>query len=72
MKFLLDTNTCIYALKQNQSVLGQLLSQNREDILLSVISEGELRTGAAKSSSRSLPAIMDACIVIAAKEMRRG
>lgn len=51
MKFLLDTDTCIYALKQNQSVLGQLLSKSREDILLSVISEGELRTGAAKSSS---------------------
>lgn len=39
VKFLLDTDTCIYALKQNQSVLGQLLSKSREDILVSVISE---------------------------------
>lgn len=43
--------TCIYALKQNQSVLGRLLSKSREEIALSVITEGELRTGAAKSSS---------------------
>lgn len=51
VKFLLDTDTCIYTLKQNQSVLGQLLSKSREDILVSVISEAELRKGAAKSSS---------------------
>jgi tRNA(fMet)-specific endonuclease VapC len=51
VKFLLDTDTCIYALKQNQSVLDQLLSKSRENIAVSVISEGELRTGAAKSSS---------------------
>jgi tRNA(fMet)-specific endonuclease VapC len=51
VKFLLDTDTCIYALKQNQSVLERLLSAAREDIALSVISEAELRTGAAKSSS---------------------
>lgn len=51
MKFLLDTDTCIYALKQNQRVLGRLLSKSREDILLSVVTEGELRTGAAKSTS---------------------
>lgn len=51
MKFLLDTDICIYALKQNQSVLEQLLSTPREDIALSAISEAELRTGAAKSSS---------------------
>jgi len=51
VKFLLDTDTCIYALKQNENVLGQLLSKSREDIAVSVISEGELRTAAAKSSS---------------------
>jgi tRNA(fMet)-specific endonuclease VapC len=51
MKFLLDTDTCIYALKQNPSVLRQLLSTAREDVAISVITEGELRTGAAKSSS---------------------
>lgn len=51
MQFLLDTDTCIYALKQNEVVLGNLLSTAREDVVVSVITEAELRTGAAKSSS---------------------
>ncbi len=51
MKFLLDTDTCIYALKQNPAVLRHLLAQSREDIAVSVITEAELRTGAAKSTS---------------------
>lgn len=51
MRFLLDTDTCIYALKQNEAVIGRLLSTPREDVMVSVISEAELRTGAAKSSS---------------------
>jgi Predicted nucleic acid-binding protein, contains PIN domain len=51
MRFLLDTDTCIYALKQNEAVLGALLSTAREDVAISVITEAELRTGAAKSSS---------------------
>lgn len=49
--FILDTDTCIYALKQDENVLQQLLSTPREEVLVSVITEGELRTGAAKSSS---------------------
>jgi tRNA(fMet)-specific endonuclease VapC len=51
VKFLLDTDTCIYALKQHAVVLNNLLAQSRENIALSVISEAELRTGAAKSAS---------------------
>lgn len=51
MKFLLDTNICIYALKQNQRVLDHLLAHNRSDVAISVITEAELRTGAAKSTS---------------------
>jgi tRNA(fMet)-specific endonuclease VapC len=51
VKFLLDTDTCIYALKQNDRVIAQLLSTAREDVAVSVITEAELRTGAAKSSS---------------------
>jgi len=51
MRFLLDTDTCIYALKQNEHVIGHLLSTPREDVMVSVLTEGELRTGAAKSSS---------------------
>jgi len=49
--FILDTDTCIYALKQDENVLQQLLSTPREDVLVSVITEAELRTGAAKSKS---------------------
>jgi tRNA(fMet)-specific endonuclease VapC len=51
MKFLLDTDTCIYALKQNPAVLRNLLARTPEDIVVSVITEAELRTGAAKSNS---------------------
>ena len=51
MKVLLDTDTCIFALKRNASVLDRLLSRSRADIAVSVITEAELRTGAAKSSS---------------------
>jgi tRNA(fMet)-specific endonuclease VapC len=51
MKFLLDTDTCVYALKQYPAVLKHLLAQSREDIAVSVITEAELRTGAAKSTS---------------------
>ena len=51
MKFLLDTDTCIDALKQKLPVLKNLLARAPEDIAVSVITEAELRTGAAKSSS---------------------
>jgi tRNA(fMet)-specific endonuclease VapC len=51
VKFLVDTNICIYALKQNPVVLGRLLAQKPVDVGLSVITEAELRTGAAKSTS---------------------
>lgn len=51
MRFLLDTDTCIYALKAHINVLSKLLSMNREDVAISVMTEAELRTGAAKSSS---------------------
>jgi tRNA(fMet)-specific endonuclease VapC len=53
VKYLLDTDTCIYALKQNRVVLGELLMRSRDDVAVSVITEAELRTGAAKSSSPS-------------------
>jgi tRNA(fMet)-specific endonuclease VapC len=49
--FILDTDTCIYALKQDENVIRQLLSTPREDVLVSVITETELRTGATKSTS---------------------
>jgi tRNA(fMet)-specific endonuclease VapC len=51
MKFLLDTDTCIYAMKQNDAILARLLATAREEVTISVITEAELRTGAAKSMS---------------------
>ena len=51
MKYLLDTDTCIYALKQRTAVLERMLSRSRADVAVSVITEAELRTGAAKSSA---------------------
>lgn len=53
MRFLLDTDICIYALKGHPAVLENLLAHSRADVAVSVISEAELRTGAAKSSSPS-------------------
>lgn len=50
MKFLLDTDTCIYALRQHAAVLRHLLAQSPQDIAVSVITEAELLTGAAKSA----------------------
>jgi tRNA(fMet)-specific endonuclease VapC len=49
VKFLLDTDICIYALKQDPVVLRNLLSHQRADVAISVLTEAELRTGAAKS-----------------------
>jgi len=53
VKFLLDTGTCIYALKQDERVIERLLAAAREDVAVSVITEAELRNRAAKSSSPS-------------------
>lgn len=50
MRYLLDTNICIYALKNRPpEVLTRLRSIRRTDIALSVITVLELRQGAEKS-----------------------
>ena len=49
--YLLDTNICIYALKGHPRILNKLLSKSPATIWVSVITEAELRAGAAKSSS---------------------
>jgi tRNA(fMet)-specific endonuclease VapC len=51
MRYLLDTSICIYALKQHPLVIHRLLAEKRADVALSVITECELRTGAAKASA---------------------
>ena len=51
MKFMLDTNICIYLIKQRpQSVLDRFLSLPVGDIGISVITLAELRYGAGKSN----------------------
>ena len=50
MELLLDTDTCIYAIKKQPNVLGALLAVN-DDVAVSVVTEAELRTGAIKSTS---------------------
>ncbi len=51
MKYLLDTNICIFALKQVPKVRERMMRHKPSEIALSVITEAELRTGAAKSPS---------------------
>jgi tRNA(fMet)-specific endonuclease VapC len=51
MKFLLDTNTCIYAIKKYGDVIEAMSAVNPDVIAVSVVSEAELRTGAAKSTA---------------------
>jgi tRNA(fMet)-specific endonuclease VapC len=50
MKFMLDTNICIFIIKQkSSSVLGQLKKHKVGDIGISSITLAELRYGASKS-----------------------
>jgi tRNA(fMet)-specific endonuclease VapC len=48
--YLLDTNTCVYAIKRNAEVLKRLRERSPEDFGISAITLAELWFGAAKSS----------------------
>jgi tRNA(fMet)-specific endonuclease VapC len=48
--YLLDTNTCIYAIKRDAEVLRRLREASPDDFGVSTITLAELRFGAAKSS----------------------
>ncbi|MBQ7145565.1 MAG: type II toxin-antitoxin system VapC family toxin [Lachnospiraceae bacterium] len=51
MKYMLDTNICIYAIKQKpESVLRALQSHEPADICISTVSYGELVHGVEKSA----------------------
>jgi tRNA(fMet)-specific endonuclease VapC len=50
-QFLLDTDTCIFALKRKHGVAERMVAHARASIHLSVITVAELRAGAAKSAS---------------------
>ncbi len=48
MKYMLDTNTVSFLLRQNPTVCRKIASLPMDQLCLSVISEGELRYGLAK------------------------
>lgn len=49
MKFLLDTDICIFALKHRAEVLSQLQNLSPSDVAISAMNEAELRYGALNS-----------------------
>ena len=52
MKYMLDTNICIYAIKNKpESVIRKVLAQNPEDLCISVITYAELMHGVEKSQA---------------------
>lgn len=52
MKYMLDTNSCIYAIKNKpESVIRKVLAQNPEDLCISVITYAELMHGVEKSQA---------------------
>ena len=53
MIYLLDTNTCVYAIKRRPEVLRRLRALSPDDLGVSAITLAELRFGAAKSSRPS-------------------
>lgn len=51
MKYVLDTDTCIFALTRRMGVLKRLLGESPDDIMVSAMTEAELTFGAIKSSN---------------------
>ncbi len=49
MRYLLDTNTCIYALKQQGGVIDRLGEHSPDDLAVSIVTVAELWFGARKS-----------------------
>lgn len=49
MKYMLDTNTCIFIIKQDKKILSRLENTDFKDICISSITLSELEYGAAKS-----------------------
>src|SRR6266702_4691361 len=50
MRFLLDTNTCVYAMHRRPEVISAIMSRRRPDMAVSVVTEAELMFGVGKSS----------------------
>lgn len=53
MKFLLDSDICIDAIKKHGDVIEAMRAVNPHDVAVSVVTEAELRTRAAKSAAPS-------------------
>ena len=52
MKYMMDTKICIYAIKNKpESVIRKILSQNPEDLCISVVTYAELMHGVEKSQA---------------------
>ena len=52
MKYMMETNICIYAIKNKpESVIRKILSQNPEDLCISVVTYAELMHGVEKSQA---------------------
>ena len=52
MKYMMDTTICIYAIKNKpESVIRKILSQNPEDLCISVVTYAELMHGVEKSQA---------------------
>lgn len=51
MKYILDTDICIFALKQRMGVLQRLLQESPDDIAVSAMTQAELTFGAIKSAN---------------------
>ena len=50
MKYLIDTDICIFALRQRMGVLERLLHESPDDIAVGAMTEAELTFGAIKSA----------------------
>ena len=42
MKYILDTDICIFALKQRMGVLERLLQESPDDVVISAMTQAEL------------------------------
>lgn len=52
MKYMMDTNICIYTIKNKpESVIRKVLSQNPEDLCISMVTYAELMYGVEKSQA---------------------
>jgi tRNA(fMet)-specific endonuclease VapC len=49
MRFLLDTDTCIWVLREKEPVLSRVRGESPDDLAIASMTEAELRFGALKS-----------------------